>query len=68
MDEKLSLTVKDCIYARRTIRKYTDEKVSDEDMKEILMAGLQAPSACNFQAWKFIVVNTEEKRQEFLNA
>lgn len=61
------ISIKDCIYGRRTVRKYTDERIPDEIMREILNAAVHAPSACNFQAWKFIVLNDETKKQEFLN-
>ena len=45
------------ILERRSIRKYTDETVSDQDIKELLQAAMAAPSAGNQQPWEFIVVN-----------
>ena len=48
---------------RRSIRDYSDEPVSEEDLKMILEAGRQAPSGENAQPWRFIVVKDETTRQ-----
>ena len=44
------------IHTRRSIRKYTDEPVSGELIREILAAAMSAPSAGNAQTWQFVVV------------
>ena len=41
---------------RRSIRKYTDEPVSPEDVRLILEAGLLAPTSKSSRSWRFIVV------------
>ena len=46
---------------RRSIRHFTGELVSDEQIDTMLRAGFQAPSAHNFQPWEFIVVRDKEK-------
>jgi len=43
------------IRKRRSIRKYKDEPVSDEQLEALLRSGMQAPSARNLQPWVFIV-------------
>lgn len=48
------------IYSRVSIRKYKDTPVEDEKIKEILKAGMQAPSAGNQQPWEFYVVTNKE--------
>ena len=48
------------IFTRRSIRKYTSETVSEADLKTILEAGMNAPSANNRQSWHFVVVNQRE--------
>ena len=48
------------IFERRSIRKYTDQKISDRDLKELLKAAMAAPSAGNQQPWEFIVVTGKE--------
>lgn len=54
------------ILDRRSIRKYTDEKISDEDIKQILESARQAPSGENAQPWRFIVVRDQESK-DFLS-
>ena len=49
------------IFTRRSIRKYTDEKVSDEQVEKLLKAGMAAPSAGNEQPWHFIVLTERDK-------
>jgi nitroreductase len=46
----------DAIRARRNVRSYTDQPISDEDLDRILEAGWRAPSASNRQRWEFIAV------------
>lgn len=50
--------------ARRTIRKYTDEKLSDDQINELLLAAMYAPSAWGKKSWEFIVVEDEDLRKE----
>jgi nitroreductase len=53
----------DLIIKRRSIRKYTDEPVSDADINSLLEAAMAAPSANNKQPWQFIVVRNEDFRR-----
>jgi nitroreductase len=46
----------DCIFTRRSIRSYTGEPVSDEQLHTILQAGFSAPTASNTRPWHFVVV------------
>jgi nitroreductase len=48
------------INSRQSDRKYSDKPVEKEKLERIIEAGRMAPSACNAQPWKFIVV-TEPK-------
>ncbi len=47
----------DAIFTRRSVRKYTNRKVSREDLELICRAGMQAPSAVNRQPWAFIIID-----------
>lgn len=47
---------------RRSIRKYTTEPVSDDDVKKMLAMAMLAPSARNEQPWQFVVVRSEAGR------
>lgn len=51
------------IISRQSDRKYSDKPVETEKLERILEAGRMAPSACNSQPWKFVVV-TEPKLVE----
>lgn len=51
----------DLLFIRRSIRKFTDQKVPEDLIKIILSAGMAAPSAGNEQPWEFIVVDDKEK-------
>lgn len=45
-----------CIFTRRSIRQYTGQSVTDDQLHSILRAGFSAPSANNTRPWRFIVV------------
>ena len=50
----------DFVIRRRSIRKYLEKPVSDEDLNMILEAGRWAPSGTNIQPWKFVVIKNRE--------
>jgi len=52
------------IFKRRSIRKFTDQPVSHETVKQLLEAGMAAPTATNCQPWEFIVVDDQEQVKE----
>jgi len=54
------------IKERRSVRKYTDEKVTEEDLKLILESARQAPSGENAQPWRFIVIKDQDNK-DFLS-
>lgn len=47
----------DWIFSRKSVRGFTDEPVSKEDLQQILHAAFAAPSARNMQPWEFVVVD-----------
>jgi nitroreductase len=44
------------ILKRQSDRKYSDKPVDPDKLERIIKAGRMAPSACNAQPWKFVVV------------
>ena len=56
-------TRKDPVLTRRSIRKYTEEPVADEQVELLLRAAMAAPSAGNQQPWHFVVVRDRERLQ-----
>lgn len=60
----------EAIHTRRSIRKYTDQPVSAELIKELLAAAMSAPSAGNQQPWQFVVIDERNllDRIPFINS
>ena len=52
------------INKRESVRGYLDKQVEREKIIKIIEAARVAPSACNAQPWKFIVVNDKEITRE----
>lgn len=50
----------DCIKGRRSVRTYTDELVSKEQIETILETGVWAPTAHHREPWKFIVIENKK--------
>lgn len=50
----------EAIQTRKSIRRYKQTSVPDEDIRTILDAGRWAPSANNTQPWSFIVIKDRE--------
>ena len=49
-----------CIFSRRSIRKYLDKAVPKEMLDDLLQAAMAAPSAVAKDPWHFIVVQDRE--------
>lgn len=56
------------VQTRQSDRSYIDKPVEQEKIDRILEAARLAPSACNAQPWKFILVTDPEKRMQVANA
>ena len=54
----------DAIRARRNVRTYRSDPISEADLNRIAEAGWRAPSASNRQHWNFIVVTDREQLQQ----
>ena len=52
------------IMTRTSIRQYTNEPVSKENIETMLRAGMAAPTAVNRQPWHFVVVTDKSKLKE----
>jgi nitroreductase len=53
----------DAIRARRNVRQYRPDPISDEHLDRIVEAAWRAPSARNNQHWDFVVVTDPEQLQ-----
>lgn len=59
----MNQTIND-LKTRRSIRKFKDEQISDEDLKIILETGTYAPTGRGAQSPKIVVIQDEEKIKE----
>lgn len=50
----------DAIFKRRSIRKFTNQPIPNEVVKQLLEAAMAAPSAGNEQPWQFVVITERE--------
>ena len=51
------------IHKRHSVRRFTEQEVSDEQIHLLLQAANEAPSAHNQQSWKFIVIRNTKKQE-----
>ncbi len=58
----------DVMAERRSVRRYSSEDVSEEDLNVILEAACSAPSAGNLQAYEIVVVRDRRRRIELARA
>ena len=52
----------DLMKKHTSVRRFTEEQISDEDLKAIIDAGRAASSWKNFQSYSIIVVRSQEKK------
>ena len=50
----------DVIFSRKSVRSYTDQAVTDEQVETLLRAAMAAPTGMNVQPWRFVVVRDQE--------
>lgn len=49
----------DVIFSRKSVRSYTDQPVSDEQVETMLRAAMAAPTGMNVQPWRFVVIRDQ---------
>lgn len=54
--------------ARRSVRKFLDDKVPDEVIQKALDAALLAPNSSNLQPWEFYWVQSPDKKARLVDA
>jgi nitroreductase len=64
----VELEVFEAIMHRRSVRSFTDEDVSEEDVGKLLDAARLAPSAGNIQPWSFVVVRDAKIKRRLCEA
>lgn len=56
-------SLEDAVRERRSTPSFDGEPIAAHDLRQILEAGLRAPSGYNLQPWRFIVVQHPEQRR-----
>lgn len=55
----------DVLLNRHSVRHFDKTvKIPREELREMIKETITAPSACNLQAWQFIVVDTDEGKKK----
>jgi len=62
------MTFQELINLRQSVRKYSETPVEREKIEKIIGAVHIAPSACNSQPWKIIIVDDPELKNEVAKA
>jgi nitroreductase len=62
------LDVLEAIQKRRSIRKFKTTPLTSEQINNLLEAARLAPSGCNVQPWRFIVVNDTQLKTKLCEA
>ena len=57
--------LKQLIKERRSIRVFTGKKIPEEDIKKIIEAGIWAPTGCNNQELRFLILKDVEEIKQF---
>ncbi len=61
-----ALAIMDCIATRLSVRQFAENApIDDNQVEQLLRAAMAAPSACNSQPWRFMVVKKQDKLTEF---
>ena len=58
------MDTREVLLTRRSIRRYKSDPIPESDLREILEAGLYAPSAINLQHWYFVAVQNPDTMEE----
>ncbi|MBP7745206.1 MAG: nitroreductase family protein [Phycisphaerae bacterium] len=58
------MDVLEAINTRRSVRSYSDRPIPPEVLERLRGALRAAPSACNFQPWRFVFVQNPELRRQ----
>ena len=58
------MELKDVIIKRQSVRKYTDQDVTPENLQMILESARIAPSGSNYQNWHFVVIRNHELKEK----
>ena len=62
------MEVLEALKARRSVRRFTSEPISEKDLGILLPAAMSGPSACNLRPWEFFVIRDEKILEQLRGA
>ena len=54
----------ECIAKRRSVRKFTEQDITNEQLKKLMQAARLAPSWANTQCWEFVIVRDQAVKEK----
>lgn len=62
------MEIRSSVMRRRSCREFTQAAVADEQLRQLVAAGMQAPSARNERPWEFLIVCSEAGKRSLANS
>ena len=62
------MELSEVLMKRRSVRKFTEEPVTGDEIDALMHAAMSGPSACNKNPWEFYVVTNPEKLEQLRSA
>jgi len=63
IEQSREKTISAVIADRRSTPRFASTPIQEEDLRRIVVAGLESPSGYNLQPWRFVVIQTLEQRR-----
>ncbi len=60
------MNVLEAIEERQSVRNYTGENISDENIIKLLRAARKAPSAKNLQPWELVLITKDKLKEDLI--
>jgi nitroreductase len=68
MNKTLPLGVPEAIRVRRTTKKFKPDPIPEATLKELIALTLAAPSSCNIQPWRIILIDDPRQKDALAKA
>lgn len=62
------MEVSEALLKRRSVRKFTEEKIDEDVIDQLMHAAMSGPSACNKKPWEFYVVTNADILEKLYGA
>ncbi|MBD1370779.1 nitroreductase family protein [Hazenella sp. IB182357] len=59
-------TAIEAMQERRSVKRYEDYVIPEQDLQDILAAAASAPSSWNLQHWRYLVITSKEMKEKIL--